>query len=109
MELESIRAYDAREHLAFNGRRIKEKAFRSLSGLLRGICVDGVVNQEEQTELWEWIRKNAHYAKYHPWDLVINHLEDYLRDGKIDPEEIEDLVWLADRLSEWTDIDDLIK
>ena len=43
MELESIRAYDAREHLAFNGRRIKEKAFRSLSGLLRGICVDGVV------------------------------------------------------------------
>ena len=24
MELESIRAYDAREHLAFNGRRIKE-------------------------------------------------------------------------------------
>ena len=82
MELESIRAYDAREHLAFNGRRIKEKAFRSLSGLLRGICVDGVVNQEEQTELWEWIRENAHYAKYHPWDLVINHLEDYLRDGK---------------------------
>ena len=109
MELESIRAYDAREHLAFNGRRIKEKAFRSLSGLLRGICVDGVVNQEEQTELLEWIRKNAHYAKYHPWDLVINHLEDYLRDGKIDQEEIEDLVWLADRLSEWTDIDDLIK
>ena len=42
-----------------------------------------VVNQEEQTELWEWIRENAHYAKYHPWDLVINHLEDYLRDGNI--------------------------
>ena len=47
MELESIRAYDAREHLAFNGRRIKEKAFRSLSGLLRGICVDGVVNRTQ--------------------------------------------------------------
>ena len=109
MDLESIRAYDAREHLAFNDRRIKEKAFRSLAGLLRGVCVDGMVNDEEQSELRQWIRNNAQYAQYHPWDLVIKHLEEYLKDGKVDKEEIEDLVWLADRLSEWTDIDDLIK
>lgn len=51
MELESIRAYDAREHLAFNGRRIKEKAFRSLSGLLRGerqkFCVHGIIGARQ--------------------------------------------------------------
>ena len=59
MELESIRAYDAREHLAFNGRRIKEKAFRSLSGLLRGICVDGVVNQEVECRLFCGSSRNS--------------------------------------------------
>lgn len=109
MERESIRAYGAREHLKFNGRRMRQKSLRSLSGLLRGVCFDGQVNEAEQGEIRAWVEENAELAEYHPWDLVIEHLEDYLSDGKIDQDELEDMVWLADRLSEWTDRDDMIK
>lgn len=55
MERESIRAYGAREHLKFNGRRMRQKSLRSLSGLLRGVCFDGQVNEAEQGEIRAWV------------------------------------------------------
>lgn len=109
MREEQIQAYDSKDFFKYNGRRIRQKSLRSLSGLLRGVCVDGVVNESEQSEIRAWIEENRDCARYHPWDLVIEHLESYLSDGKIDLDEIEDMIWLADKLSEWTDLDDLIK
>lgn len=59
MERESIRAYGAREHLKFNGRRMRQKSLRSLSGLLRGVCFDGQVNEAEQGEIRAWVEENG--------------------------------------------------
>lgn len=109
MNEEKIRLYDSHEHYKFHKKRISQKAMRTLSGLLRGVCADGVVNKAEQAEIKAWIDENQEHTQTPPWSVVVTHLQDYLEDGQIDQEEIEDMLWLSEKLSEWTEFDDLIK
>ncbi len=109
MNEEKIRLYDSHEHYKFHKKRILQKAMRTLSGLLRGVCADGVVNKAEQAVIKAWIDENQEYTQTPPWSVVVTHLQDYLEDGQIDQEEIEDMLWLSEKLSEWTEFDDLIK
>ncbi len=91
-----------------NDRRIREKILQTLAGLLKGIIADRMVNDNEAAELKGWVdRYREDLSKWH-LEAMANQIDIWLHDGKIDAEELEDVRWLAEHLSDWGTSDDLI-
>lgn len=101
--------FDSGLYQRFNGRKIKNKELRTLVGLIEGVCIDGQVNQTEIKELKGWLECHNSLFRTGQLQAFKNALDDILADEKVDPDEIEDMRWLADRLASWTDAEDLIK
>lgn len=101
--------FDSGLYQRFNGRKIKNKELRTLVGLIEGVCIDGQVNQTEIKELKGWLECHNSLFRTGQLHAFKNALDDILADEKVDPDEIEDMRWLADRLASWTDAEDLIK
>lgn len=60
---------------------------QKLSGLIKGITIDGVVNPEEILFLDNWLEENRHLANTYPYDEVYSMTVNILRDKVITPEE----------------------
>ena len=101
--------YDSGLYKQYQGRRIKNKELRTLVGLIEGVCIDGQVNQTELNELKGWLKRHEDLFRTGQLQAFKNSLEDIIFDDKVDPDEIEDMRWLADRLASWTDAEDLVK
>ena len=108
MDIESLRSYDRGDFRKFSGKYVLDKAFHELHGLLRGISLDGKVNDAECAELKVWLECNRHLQEIDLLGAVCTHLEEIVADGRVDEEELQDLLWLTDRLSEWNEAQDLI-
>ena len=101
--------HDSGKYRQFCGRKIKNKELRTLVGLIEGVCIDGQVNQTEINELRGWLKQHEDLFLTGQLQAFKNTLEDIIADDKVDPDEIEDMRWLADRLASWTDAEDMIK
>lgn len=58
-----------------------------LQGICHGILADGIVKDEEITELKNWLSENQHLATYYPYDEITSLITEVLADGKIDEDE----------------------
>ena len=58
-----------------------------LQGICHGILADGIVKDEEITELNKWLGENRHLASYFPYDEITSLITEVLSDGKIDEDE----------------------
>mgnify|MGYP000050141319 CR=1 FL=1 len=101
--------YDSTAYLIYGRKEMRIKALLDLSGFLHGIIADGCVDEEEMAELERLVALTKEFCSKPPFSTVISTLEDMLSEHAIDKDEIEDIAWLADHLSCWTETDDLIK
>ncbi len=104
-----IELYDSGEYKKFFSKFIREKDLNKLHGLLVGICIDGKVNIEEIHQLRQWINEHKTAFSIKPFDLIYSHLLEILQDNQVDEEEIQDLLWLTNRISTWTEADLLVR
>lgn len=86
------------EYWRFTGPQRLEKSINTLRGVLQGIAADDVVRPAEVGLLQAWVRTHRPYANRHPFSEVFPALEAILEDGKVDPEEFADIVWVTERL-----------
>lgn len=101
--------YDQGLYRQYNQRKIDQRTLRSLSGLLQGVCIDGTVNQSEIKEVKSWLKNNEAIFKWRPFDLIKQHLDLIFDDDKVDEEELQDILWLVEKLSNWCDAEDMMK
>lgn len=102
-------ATNAADIRRFNDRKIRQKTIQTLSGLLKGIAIDGQVNDKEVDELKGWLEKYRRDLRKWRLEAVANQIDIWLADGKIDNDELADVQWLADHLSQWNDSEDLLQ
>lgn len=63
-----------------------------LHGLLGGIAADGVISQEELTQLATWMQEHEHLRRHWPFDEVDSLITSALADGLVDANEHEGLL-----------------
>jgi hypothetical protein len=85
-----------------------DKVVQTLQGFVRGITIDNQLNSEEVAELMNWGREYADLLGKAPFNELKEKLDEILADGRIDPEEQEDLLWVCRNLSPESDYYDAV-
>lgn len=90
---------DHDEYIHFTGRQRIDAAMHTLQGLLKGIAADGSVDDEEVKSLIIWVSRHREFENRHPFNEVIPKIKEVVRDGIVDEDEREDLIWLAEKFT----------
>ncbi len=90
---------DHASYKRFTKRQRIDKAVHTLTGLLRGISIDDELNAHEITEVLNWCNEHRGLVDRAPFNELIPKLDEVMADGVIDPEELEDLLWVCKNLS----------
>jgi len=99
MKNNGIECYDEGEFRVYTGKAEVDKAFHLLVGIVNGIEIDGKVNEHEIEELLNWIYLHNDLEKYKPFNELIPMVREALVDGRLDPEEIQDIKWVCDKFT----------
>lgn len=91
---------DNYQYFNFTGPQRISKALQTLAGIVRGITIDGEVNDEETRALQHWLDSHRDLKHKHPFNEAIPLLEHVLDDGIVDEEEQADLIWLCDKFTD---------
>jgi hypothetical protein len=86
---------DNKKYLKFTSRSRLDRAIHTLEGLLRGVAMDGKVNDIEVGAISQWMDEYRVYANVHPFNEVVDKVLDIIQDGAIDEEEKADILWLC--------------
>ena len=67
------------------------KQINDLLSLVEDICEDGKVTENEIVELQDWVNAHPELAKEFPYALIYSSIEEALRDGVLEPQELQQL------------------
>jgi len=87
-----------KNYLRHCGPRIIEKNLINLCGMLEGLLADKIINDEETIALNNWFKHNKNLFLKEPFKAIYSNYNKIIMDGKIEKEEIEDLLWLCRNL-----------
>lgn len=89
---------DHRPYIRFTTRARLEKSVNSLLGILEGIAIDGTINSSELGFLRVWLNEHQEVQELHPFNEFVPVVEAAVADGVLTQDEMEDIVWLCERL-----------
>lgn len=76
-----------------------DRAVNELIGLARGMIADGVVTDSEAHELRTWARRNPDLCISFPGADLYERLLSTYEDGRVDPDERQELLWFLQQLA----------
>lgn len=91
----SLNEYESLSYRRFLPKHEVAKAMNVLDGLIQGIHIDKMINQDEINELYHWLKINEVLVKKQPFLEVACFIEEALSDGILTKEEQEDIHWLC--------------
>lgn len=75
----------------------------TLRSIVKSVCTDGQVTKDEVIQLREWINNHSELSKEFPYALIQSSIEESLRDGVLESQELQQLfktfLFLLDPLS----------
>lgn len=77
---------------SYGRKRITSRQIDELSGLARGLCADGVLNQLEVEFLEKWLAANSEITGNPLIDTLYSRVADVLADGIVDESERQELL-----------------
>lgn len=86
---------DNMEYRVFTTPAELHKAINTLRGLVAGISSNDGVSSKEMDELVHWCSIHANLRNRHPFSELLPTIERSMKDGKIDAEEQQDILWLC--------------
>ncbi|GAA4842967.1 BRCT domain-containing protein [Algivirga pacifica] len=75
-----------------------DKAINTLKGLLGGIAIDGIIEDQELVELQEWCVSNNTLAKRKPFKEFFDYIQELVKTKDDRPEIIQDVQWLCNQV-----------
>lgn len=76
------------------------KAVNTLRGLVAGMTADNGLSESEAMELANWCSLHAQLRDRHPFSELIPAVESALQDGVLNDDEIKDILWLCDNITD---------
>jgi len=74
-----------------------DKAINSLLGILEGIAIDSLLNEQETGYLATWLIEHQEYAGRHPFNELLPVIARSIQDNVISFDEHEEIVWLCEK------------
>lgn len=93
--IERISSYDNDIYSRYTSKFELHKAINTLVGILKGINIDGIINQVELDELKNWCEVNNKFSHKHPFSELIPTIIKAIEDNHIDIEEMADIRWVC--------------
>lgn len=90
-----MKDYDSMDYRKYNHRAEVDKAMHTLEGILKGIAIDGTINQKEVDELKTWHNHYEGLVSKHPFSELIPAIAIAIKDNVLSAEELNDLLWLC--------------
>ena len=84
---------------SFNAARRADRAIHEMLGAVKGVIVDGEVTEGEAQFLAHWINANPEAVQSWPGRALADRLKKIFADGRVDPEEREDLLFFLQQLA----------
>lgn len=82
-----------------NAARRCDRAIQEMLGFAQGVVTDGVVNNDEVEGFRAWLRQNPDVCVGFPGKEIHDRLSQIFKDGRIDPDEREELKILLEDLT----------
>jgi hypothetical protein len=82
-----------------------ERAVNTLSGLLKGVGIDGKIDADEITGLQNWIDSYQNLGHLHPFSELLPMLHEALAGGRLTAQDKADMVWLCKQLTRGATLD----
>ncbi|MFF2876151.1 BRCT domain-containing protein [Gottfriedia sp. NPDC057991] len=82
------------------------KAINSLIGIINGMKFDAIVNDDEVSELVHWCNLHRFLANKPPFSDIIPVIDQALEDGVLEPEEMDDILWLCHQVMQTDDFNE---
>ncbi len=79
------------------------KAINTLRGLIEGIDIDGVINQNEVLELMNWCSLHREFENRHPFSEILPVIDSALEDEILTYDEIQDILYVCSNCSKGSD------
>jgi len=87
----------AQDYYKYTTKPRLDKAINSLLGILEGIAIDSVLNEQEVTYLATWLIEHQEFAAQHPFNELLPMIARALEDNLISSEEHEEIIWLCEK------------
>src|SRR5699024_2888214 len=94
------------DYRMFTSKAEIHKAINALIGIIKGVEFDGEVSDDELTEITNWCSLHRHLKSKSPFKEIIPSLDDALEDNHLTQEEIEDILWLCNKVVNGDDFED---
>lgn len=75
-----------------------DRSMHAIEGILKGISLDRVINATEIAELRRWVDEHECVRERQPFKEVIAIIEEALKDGVLEKEEVEGILWLCNNI-----------
>jgi hypothetical protein len=85
-------------YFEFTGKARLDRSINSLLGIIEGISIDGILNNDEMKFLARWIKDHQEKAERHPYNEILPLLAKSIDDGILDEEERADLKYACENL-----------
>lgn len=86
-------------YFKYTGPARLDKAVHTLAGILKGIAADQEVTQKEMWILGGWVSEHRDLTNRHPFNEVVPLLWKAVEDRRFEQDELDELIWLCERLS----------
>lgn len=91
---------DNHQYFRYTTKSRLDKALKTLVGIIEGITIDSTINSREFAFLADWVQQCDDVRDRHPFNELVPVVEEAMRDGVLRDEEVTDILWLCDKLSE---------
>jgi DNA polymerase III epsilon subunit-like protein len=77
-----------------------DRSVNSLIGIIKGIMIDGVVNETEVSALKNWYLDHREFELRYPYRDIVDAFNHAFEDNVIEICELEDILWLCEKIAE---------
>lgn len=93
-----LSAFNNQSHIKYLSKTERDKALHTLEGIIKGIAIDGIINNLETTEVKDWYKAHKEKASLHPFSELLPLLDRAFEDNCLDVDEVQDILWLCSKL-----------
>jgi hypothetical protein len=89
---------DDMSYVKYSFKSMLDKSLHTLEGIVKGIAIDGKINQSEITELHSWCNDYVGISNRSPFNELIPLIKAAIADEILTKEETKDILWYAKNL-----------
>lgn len=98
LNFDNLGKYDLGTYKKYTKKSEMDKALHTLEGIIKGISIDGMINQKEIHELLSWCDYYGANMPAKPIKEIIKVVRKAVVDSFIDDDEKKDILWLSNNL-----------